>query len=396
MGVNATLLKQIQDLTKKAGEQIRAGKKSDGNGFDTTKLETFANDLEKRILGKIPLTGMPQIHQTSVKDRKHLNAQLKFMCQYDKGYKAPAADMKALGLEVGEQGGFLVPEEFIAEVIRKLTKASVIRPNARIFPGVGQKGTIPRETGTVTVVREGENVATAETVNPKFGNIAWNLNKYKGLTKISDELIRGGEVDVVELLADMFAEQLAIEEDKDHMDGSGSLRATGLRKLAGVGSLAQALANLAYDDIVKIKHTLKVQYRRNAMWLAGNDLLSLIARIKDSDGRPIFLDISNFGGQGGLTNTNLTPQTVGFLLGNPVLEQADIPTDLGGGSDETELWYTDLKKSYDIFDGGAVEMSSTTEGFGTFEADQVAVKMLKFMDGKGANEDAAVFLSGVK
>ena len=394
MGAKAKLLKQIEDLTRKVEDQIHAGKKSDG--FDTGKLEVFAKELEQRIMGKLPLNGMPPIHQTSMKDRKHLNAQLKFMCQYDKGYKAPNADMKALGLEVGAEGGFLVPEEFIAEVIRKLTKASVIRPNARVFPGVGKKGTIPRETGTVTVIREGENVATAETVNPTFGNIAWNLNKYKGLTKISDELIRGGEVDVVDLLGDMFAEQLAIEEDKDHMDGSGSLRATGLRKLAGVGTLAQALANLAYDDLVKIKHLLKVQYRRNAMWMLHNDIISLVARLKDSDGRPIFLDISNFGGQSGLGNTNLPPQTIGWLLGNPVLEQADIPLDLGGGSNESEIWYTDLKKSYDIFDGGAVEMSSTTEGFGTFESDQVAVKMLKFMDGKGANEDAAVFLSGVK
>ncbi len=394
MGVKAKLLKQIEDLTKKVSAQIHSGKKSDG--FDTAALEAFGKDLEKRIMGQIPLNGMPAIHQTSVIDRKHLNAQLKFMCQHDKGYKAPDADMKALGLEVGAEGGFLVPEEFIAEVLRKLTKVSVIRPNARIFPGVGKKGTIPRETGTVSIIREGENVATAETTNPAFGNIAWNLNKYKGLTKISDELIRHGEVDVVDLLGDMFAEQYAIEEDKDHMDGSGSLRATGLRKLASVSSLAQALANLAYDDLVKIKHLLKVQYRRNAMWILHNDIISLIARLKDADGRPIFLDISNFGGQSGLGNTNLPPQTIGWLLGNPVLDHADIPVDLGGGSNESEIWYTDLKKSYDIFDGGAVEMSSTSEGFGTFEADQVAVKMLKFMDAKGAIAEAAVFLSGVK
>jgi HK97 family phage major capsid protein len=258
---------------------------------------------------------------------------------------------------------------------------------------VSKKGVLPKETGTVSVAWEGENFSSSETTNPKFGSIPWSLNKLKGLTKISRELVKHSGIDILDLLSTMFGEQIAIEQDKQNMNGSGSGRPLGIRNATGVSSTAQFGASLAYDDLVKAKHKLAVQYRRNASWLMHNDVVSLVARIKDTQGRPIFLDLSNMGGQG--TNQTIPDQTIGFLLGRPVLEQADIPTNLGGGSNESEIWFGDLKR-YGIFDEGVMEMATTEEGAGTFEADQVAVKVLRYEDGKVLNADAFTKLTAVK
>jgi HK97 family phage major capsid protein len=301
--------------------------------------------------------------------------------------------LKALGSSIGEDGGFLIPEEFRAEIVRKAVKASVIRPNAMIMEPVAKKGVLPKETGTVSVAWESENFSSSESTNPKFGSIPWSLNKLKGMTKISRELVKHSGIDILELLSTMFGEQIAIEQDKQNMTGSGSGRPLGIRNATGVSSTAQAGANLAYEDLVKTKHKLPVQYRRGASWLIHNDILSLIARILDTQGRPIFLDLSNLGGQG--TNATIPDQTVGMLLGLPVLEQADIPTNLGGGGNESEVWLGDLKR-YGIFDEGIMEMATTEEGAGTFEADQVAVKVVRYEDGKVLNADAFTKLTGVK
>jgi HK97 family phage major capsid protein len=360
-------------------------------------LEKLAGEIEERIKKGIPLEPMRPVHAVAgpmTEARKHLNSQVRFMLNYDRASKAPKEEQKALGLAVGAEGGFLVPEEFIAEVDRKLVAAAVFRPNARVFPGVGKKGSMPRETGTVTMLWENENVATAETGNPSFGQIIWNLNKLKALTKLSTELFQNEKIDITDLLSDMIAEQAALTEDAAFMNGSGAGRPTGLRLMPGYETIAQIGANLAYDDFVNIKHLMLKQYRNGAAWMMHNDIIALAAKMRDDYDRPVFLDMSLFGGQG--TNQNIPAQTVGFILGLPIFEQNDIPTDLGGGSNESEILLANLKRAYFIFDGGNMEMSSTTEGFGTFESDQIAVKGLKFVDGKGANEDALVAGTGIK
>lgn len=391
--ITAAQLKQMTDVLRGVSAQLKSLGES---AVNATVLKAFGAELEERILKRVPMSEPKNepVNGPMSAERKEMNRKTRGMLSYGRFKDMPKEDSKALGLTVGEEGGFLVPEEFMAEVDRKLIKQSVIRPNARVFTGVGKKGTMPRETGTVSVFWENENVASAEGTNPTFGNYQWNLSKLKALTKFSQELIDNDRVDVTDIVSDMIAEQIGVTEDAVFMDGSGAGRPTGLRATPGILSVAQAGANLAYDDFVNVKHKLPVQYRPGAVWILHNDIIALAAKIKDSDGRPIFLDLSVFGGQG--TNSTIPPQTVGFILGHPILEQNDIPVDLGGGSDESEGWFGNLRKAYFIFDGGTMTMSSTTEGFGTFESDQMALKGLKFLDGKGANQLAAVFGSGWK
>ena len=381
-------VKALRELTGELGKLREEGV------ITKSILDKHMIDLESRILQRIPSGDRPAIHGDVKADRKRTVEQLRFMLANDaRKFGKDSPELRALGVTTGEGGGFLVPEEFMAEVVRKQVKSAVIRPNARVFSGVGKKGILPRETGTVTMSWENENVAGTESTNPKFGQVSWNLNKLKGLTKISNELLGGAGIDVVDLLASMFAEQGALEEDKQFMTGDGSAKPLGIRNTTGVGSTTQTGANLAYADFVKAKHALKSQYRANATWLLHNDILALAAKIIDLQGRPIFLDLSSLGGQG--TNQTIPAQTIGFLLGMPVVEQNDIPVNLGGGSNESEIWLADLNY-YGIFDQGTMEVTSTTEGFGTFESDQIAVKMLQFVDGKILQPEAFLKLTGVK
>ncbi|KKN69396.1 hypothetical protein LCGC14_0441230 [marine sediment metagenome] len=391
-------LKRLEDVLRGVSGQIKLLQKEKIGS--TAALEALGEEMEKRlreqimteVLQKLPGDRMVDLHGKAAASRKRLNEQCHFMLQHEQARKAPQTEMKALGLDVGSAGGFLVAEEFRAEVQRKLIKRSVIRPNTRVFTGVGKKGTLPQETGTVNTTWENENVKGTENTNPKFGALSWNLNKLRVLEKISDELVMNSEVDIVDLVTDLIAEQIEVEEDKVFMNGSGSNRPSGLRLLANVGSRALTGA-LDYDFFVDLKHDLLSQYRRGGTWLMENTILALTAKVKDSNGLPIFVSLNSFGS---FTTENTPVNTVGFILGSPVLEQNNIPTNLGAGSDESEIWFTDLMKSYIIFDGGTMEVSSTTEGFETFESDQIGIKAKMFVDGKGNIAEAAVKGTAVK
>lgn len=381
---------QISKQLKALDEHLAAIK---GAGLSTEQFEKIAGEIEKRVRANMPASPMRGIHPSgSDKDRKEVNKKLHAIIDPE----SSRADLKALGLTQGETGGYLVPDEFIAELDRKLVAEVVMRSIVRVFTGVGRKGSMPRETGTVTIVWGEENKKESETGNPKFGRIAWGLEKMKALTKLSQELVNNAEVDVIDVLTDMISEQMALEEDSVMTNGTGSGQPSGFRTAPFyplVQSIAQVGANLAYEDFVNVKHKLPKQYRNGAWWLATNGVIAKAAKIKDTDNRPVFLDMSVFGGQG--TNQTIAPQTVGFILGNPVGENNYIPENLGGGT-ESELWYGNFRRAYFLFDGGTMEMATTTEGWETFETDQVGIKATKFVDGKGANEDAVVYGSGIK
>jgi HK97 family phage major capsid protein len=329
----------------------------------------------------------------SAETLKRLGDQIKFMVLNSVKSDGSVERAKALSIGVGSAGGFLVPEEFLAEVLRKLIKRSEFRALARTFTGVGQRGSLPRETGSVSVTYELENTTTAETTNPALGQITWTLAKVKALTKLSQELVRFSAIDVLSLLSDMYAEAFEVNEDSVFMNGSGSNRPTGLRtNVTGMGTLAQAAASLNWKDLVNLKHKLPVQYREEAVFIAHNDVIAKISKLEDSQGKPLFLEV----GERGTASSTLPPKTTGFVLGNPVVENNNIPTNLGGGSNESEIWFTNLKRGYAIFDGGTMEMSSSSEAGSAFEADQIFVKGIMFHDGKVSIPEASSYLSAVK
>jgi HK97 family phage major capsid protein len=359
---------------------------------DEMKAEMAA--LEERVAQRTPAAGRSAIHDLKNVDRARMVEQLRFIMTHNPINDEVAG--RAMGIDPGEAGGFLVPAEFVAEVQRKLTDSAVMRGLCRVWSPVKHKGSMPKETGTVDLRWEGENENNGETTPPKFGLINWSTSKLKGLVGIPDELFRNSGIDVLDLLSTMFAEQIPLFEQEAFTNGNGSQKPTGFRVgLTGVGNRPQAAAALAVEDILATKHKVKAAYRQNAVWQMHNDTIQKVALLKDAGMRYVFLDLSVLGGQGA-TNKDLPPQTVGWLLGNPVVENNSIPVNLGQGANETEIWYGDWKRGYSIFDEGAMEMSSTTEGAGAFEKDQVVTKVRQFVDGKKNIPEALAYCSGVK
>lgn len=164
------------------------------------------------------------------------------------------------------------------------------------------------------------------------------------------------------------------------MTGTGTGEPKGIRQYT-VSSTGQAGANLAADDVIKLYYSLPSQYRSTVTWVMHNNIIRLVRLLKDSNNRFLWSD--------GLSEAPAT------ILGRPVVEQNDIPTNLGVGSDESEIWFSDLSY-YLIGDRQEITIESTTEGAGTFENHQVAVKVIERVDGQLGLTDMFVKLTGVK
>jgi len=288
--------------------------------------------------------------------------------------------VKALSEGVGADGGYIVPTEFRAIVIEKLQKAAVIRPYAQVIPMGRNKLEVPVEGSAVTASWKGENVDLDET-NPDFGQIVLDTNKLTGLSIMSRELLADTPINLVNYIAGRFANAFAQAEDKAFMTGAGTTEPKGLRQYT-VGGGDQLGADLTGDDLITLFYGLPAQYRKNSVWLMHNNIIALCRKLKDGVlGRYLWTD--------GLGDAPAT------ILGRPVLEQNDIPIDLGVGNDESEIWLGDLQ-FYLIGDRQTMEVEQSTQAGDAFVKHQLWLKVIERLDGQLALTDAFVKLAKVK
>lgn len=300
-----------------------------------------------------------------------------------------ATIMKDLGVTTDSAGGYTTPTEFRSALIEKKYKLPYIRRYATALPMMSDKIDLPSEGNTFTAYWPGENTAITSS-DPSFGNTQLVLNPLGVLTRMSRLLAASADInpEISDFLLTRMASVQGREEDKQFMTGDGSGKPTGIRGFAGVASVAQAGANLAYDDFVNIEFALPRQYRERAVFIMHDSIVKLLKKLKDTTGRPIF----ERGEGSGIGNGLRTPDT---LLGYPILYQDDIPTNLGGGTNESEITFCDLSY-YFIGDGQSMSVETSTQEGNSFAKHQVALKAVSYVDGKPGLAEAFAKLTAVK
>lgn len=299
------------------------------------------------------------------------------------------ATLKDLSVGVDANGGYLTPLEFAGVLVEKLYKLPVIRPYATRFPMTSDKLEVSTEASTPSVNWTNE-LATITQSDPTFSEVILQANELIGISRMSRQLIADADVNVgiVEWVIDRFAEAIGRSEDAAFMAGTGTGQPLGIRGTAGVGSVAQAGANLTGDDIINLYYTLPIQYRANAVFLMHDTRTALVRKLKDTSGRYLWAD--TFEGNGLLASGgNAT------ILGRPVLVQNDIPTNLGAGTNESEIWFGDLS-FYAIGDREQIFSEVSTQEGTSFEKHRAAVKVGERVDGRATIGEAFAKLTAVK
>lgn len=156
---------------------------------------------------------------------------------YRKDGNALAA-YKAMNEGTGSAGGFVVPEEWAAEVFRVVEDFGIIPKLATKFPMVSSTLNVPRLSSSVSVYWPGEG-AVGTSAQPVFEQVILSAKTLVGITPMSNELLADANVSVVNLLTTLFAESIAGELDNQGLAGSGA-PFTGILNDAGVTVFAPA------------------------------------------------------------------------------------------------------------------------------------------------------------
>lgn len=200
-----------------------------------------------------------------------------------------AEGIKTLTEGTTTAGGFLVPEEFKAEIQRLAPLYGVIRSNCRIIPMAYDTINIPAAGGTDQTASWTNEASQIVNTEPNFRQLTLTINKLAAIDSMSNELLADANVAVVEYLAMLIAEQFGKAEDQQGFNGTGSpfvgvLQATGVPSSTHAGG---AIA-LSYGDLVKATGALYTNARDNAKFYFHRTVVANIKALITTAGAPIF------------------------------------------------------------------------------------------------------------
>lgn len=275
------------------------------------------------------------------------------------------AVIKALSEGVAADGGNLFPNEFYAEIIKRLIQQPRMRSLVRVIPMRKDVMDIPAEGAKAGVSWGSENTAIT-TTTADFGTKQLTAYRMNSIMYLSRELAEDAtEIGVVDLIIGQFADAVGDEEDKVILQGTGSGQPTGLSTTGG--HAVTCSGNLDFDDVIDAYYALPQQYRNTAVWLVNTVNVRELRKIKDSNGRYLWQDA-------------VTADAQPTLNGRPVYENAWVP--------EATIYFADLKRAYYLGDRQQMTVETTTQGAETWEKHQVGIKVIERIAGVTVLADA--------
>ena len=245
-------------------------------------------------------------------------------------------EAKSLRVSDDTAGGYLAPNQFVAELLRNVVLVSPIRSVARVMTTGSSNIILPKRTSTLTASWIGE-VADRSATSPAYGSNQYNVAEMACYTDISNALLEDSAFDVASELAVDFAEQFGKSEGTAFVSGNGVLKPLGFMNHPDLLSTNSGDASkVTADGLIQILHDLAPVYRQNGTWAMNSATLAAVRKLKDpSTGHYLLID-------GGMGNN-----PVPTLLGRPIIECPDL-ADIAGNA--YPIVFGDFKNGFRIFD----------------------------------------------
>ena len=285
-------------------------------------------------------------------------------------------------------GGFLIPDEFRAQLMQVSLENAVVRSRATVIPMSSLRISLPFVDSTTNVgsVYGGvigywtEEGAALTQSQPNFGRIALEAKKLTTYTEVPNELRRDSAISVEILINKMFPEGINWFEDIAFMYGTGAGEPLGVFDPTNSALITQAAesgqdgvasptgASIVWENIVKMYSRMLPSSLKSAVWVVSPAALPQLFTMALSVGT---------GGSalGPIAGTNGTGAPTMTLLGLPIILSEKV-NNLGGAGDVNLVDFS----QYLIGDRMQMEADVSTEY--KFGNDLVAYRFIERVDGR--------------
>jgi HK97 family phage major capsid protein len=209
----------------------------------------------------------------------------------------------AMSTTTGSEGGYTVATEFSRNLIQAMKAMYAVRSVASgIQTSTGAQMLFPTTDATA---EEGEIVGQNVTVTvgeTTFGQASMDVYKYSSKSiALPFELLQDSMFNVEEYIQFLLQLRLGRIQNRHQTVGTGASQPRGIVTAAASGKVGATgqTATITYDDLVDLEHSVDPYYRAAAKWMFHDDTLKVVRKVKDSQGRPIFVPGYEQGNPGG-------------------------------------------------------------------------------------------------
>jgi len=271
----------------------------------------------------------------------------------------------------GEDGGYLVPEEWAKEIIKGLQQQTHVRKYADV---IATSGTYNMPiAGAKPVFGWVDELGTYPTHDVKFGNKVLEAHKTGGIILVSEELLEDEAFNLEQHLKDLTTEALSIAEGTAFLVGDGNKKPTGILTTVPADNKIETASTdvISLDDVESLYLTPKSAYRKKGVWIISDKFFQAVFKLKDADGNRIW-------------SQGLTANEEGRIFNKPY----EIDDTLTGEAGEPLAFFGDISK-YKIGDRGGIGLKRVNQ---YEDKGMVGFKTYARVDGKLTIDEAVAVL----
>ena len=273
-------------------------------------------ELDKQLNAPVntPVLGTPKTNGDTKTGRASDEYKNAFWQAMQNKYTYSVHDALQIGTD--SEGGYLVPDEFEATLIDRLSEENFIRSLATIITSSNGDKKIPvvaSHGAAVWIDEEGEYTEDDDV----FATVTLGAHKLSSIIKVSEELLNDAAFNLETYIAQEFARRMSAAEELAFISGDGKSKPTGLITSGETGVTAASSAAITADEIIDLYHSLRTPYRKNAVFIANDSTIKAIRKLKDGTGQYLWQP----GLQAGQPDT---------ILNRPVYTSSCMPEIAGG------------------------------------------------------------------
>ncbi len=280
--------KQFDEFSSSVKESIALFKNQDAL---VKTLQQRVTELEQRILDNSVCTSLEATHGevgfTDPKLAKEFVTLVRHIFNKD--------DYAVKDMVEGRDadGGYLVQPEYRNTMMSLIEQYGVARQFCTVIPMSTTELIMPKLTGGVQVYWIGEGQTISET-QPTFGEFRMTVKKLAALVPMTSELLNDANLAIANLLATLFAQALAKEEDRIVFAGNtaASDPFNGVLYDPGVyghilGSGKKTFSSATAGDLADVTSRNSL-YTQGARWFMHRTIFNVIRQLQDGDGMYIW------------------------------------------------------------------------------------------------------------
>ena len=281
------------------------------------RLDAISRELNAPTAA--PLTSKPDNSKAEVKtgrasDEYKLNFWNAMRTKYPN-----TAIVNALQVGTDTEGGFLVPDEFEHTLIQRLEEENFFRRIATVIQTNSGDRKIPivASKGTASWIDEEGLYPESDDA---FGQITLSAYKLGTLIKVSEELLNDSAFNLENYIATEFGRRIGSKEEESFFIGDAVGKPTGILADTGgaeIGVTAASSTAITADEIIDLYYSLRVPYRKNAIWIMNDATVSAIRKLKDGQGQYLW-------------EPSMVAGTPNKILGCEVITSPYVPTAAAG------------------------------------------------------------------